>query len=480
LTDFAAVDLGAESGRVVRGRLADGRVDLSVAHRFANRPVRLPDGLHWNLLALFTEALAGLRRLDGPLAGVGVDTWGVDYALLDGSGRVLGLPFHYRDERTDGMVARAHARVPRSELYAATGIQTIPINTVFQLLADERTPALAAAERIALVPDLIALWLTGELANEITNASTTGLLDARAGTWARPLIERLGLPAAPFAGDPVEAGTTLGPVLGHHGIDAPVHAVASHDTASAFVAAPLRTRNAAILSSGTWSLLGLELDEPVLTPQASEFNLTNERGVDGTIRLLRNVMGLWLVQECAARWEASYEELQELARGARADVPLFDPDDEVLLRPGDMPARIAEACRAGGQEPPETRGEVVRSILVSLACKYRVVLDRLMRATGRDVEAIHVIGGGARNELLCRLTADLLGRPVLAGPVEATALGNVLVQARAVGELGSLAEMRAVAAASADPVVYEPRGDARETYERFLAVTGENLKETVA
>jgi rhamnulokinase len=475
LTDFAAVDLGAESGRVVRGRLADGRVSLDVVHRFANRPVRLPDGLRWNLLALFTETLEGLRRLEGSPAGVGVDTWGVDYALLDGENRVLGLPFHYRDDRTDGMIERAHDRVPREEMYAVTGIQTMPINTVFQLLADEGIPA----ERIALVPDLIALWLSGELANEITNASTTGLLDARSGTWARALIERLGLPAAPFAGDPVEAGTTLGRVLDHHGIDAPVHAVASHDTASAFVAAPLRTRNAAILSSGTWSLLGLELDAPVLTPQACEFNLTNERGVDGTIRLLRNVMGLWLVQECAARWGASYEELQELATTARADVPLFDPDDDALLRPGDMPARVADACRAGGQDPPEDRGEIVRSILVSLACKYRLVLERLQRVTGREVDVVHVIGGGARNELLCRLTADLLGRPVLAGPVEATALGNVLVQARAVGELGSLADIRAVAAASAAPAVYEPSSDADATFQRFLSVTGQNVKETV-
>jgi rhamnulokinase len=479
LSEFAAVDLGAESGRVVRGTFDGDRVTLDVAHRFRNVPVPLPDGLRWNLLALFTEILAGLRRLDAPLDGVAVDTWGVDYALLDDAGRVLGLPFHYRDARTDGMIDRAHARVPREELYGVTGIQTMPINTVFQLLADEGTPAFAAAARIALVPDLISLWLSGELVNEATNSSTTGLLDARSGTWARALIERLGLPAAPFAGDPVEAGTTLGPVLGHHGIGAPVHAVASHDTASAFAAAPLRTPNAAILSSGTWSLLGLELDAPVLSPQACELNLTNERGVDGTIRLLRNVMGLWLVQECAARWGASYDELHELAAAAGPDVPLFDPDDDRLLRPGDMPARIAEACRAGGQEPPEDRGAIVRSILVSLACKYRVVLDRLVRATGRDVDVIHVIGGGARNALLCRLTADLLGRRVLAGPVEATALGNVLVQARAVGELGSLADIRAVAAASADPVVYEPSADGGETYQRFLAVTGQNVKETV-
>ena len=482
MPDFAAVDLGAESGRVVRGRFDGERVTLDVAHRFDNRPVRLPDGLRWNLLGLLREIVVGLRGLDGPLAGVGVDTWGVDYALLDERGRVLGLPFHYRDSRTDGMVARAHERVPRMELYEVTGIQTMPINTIFQLLADGGSHALAGAARIALVPDLISSWLSGELVNEVTNASTTGLLDARSGTWAGALVERLGLPAAPFEADPVEPGITLGPLLDHHEVDAPLHVVASHDTASAYVAAPLRGSRAAVLSSGTWSLLGLELDDPVLTAQACEYNLTNERGVNGTIRLLRNVMGLWLVQECATRWTASYEELAGLAAAARPDVPLFDPDDEGLLRPGDMPARIADACAALGQEPPGERGEIVRSILTSLACKYRLVLERLEAVTGRDVDVVHVIGGGVRTELLCALTADVLGRPVLAGPVEATALGNVVVQARAVGELGSLADMRAVAAASAEPTVFEPAADraaADATYERFLAVTGQTASEAV-
>ena len=476
MTDFAAIDLGAESGRVVRGSFDGERMALELAHRFQNRPVRLPDGLHWNLLALFTEAVDGLRGLDVPLRGVGVDTWGVDYALLDRRGGLLGLPFHYRDSRTEGMIARADARVPPAERYDVTGIQTMPINTVFQLLADSRA---AVAERIALVPDLLAYWLCGELANEVTNASTTGLLDARSGTWAHGMIERLGLPAAPFAGEPVEAGMTLGPVHSHHGIAAPVHAVASHDTASAFVAAPIRSPRAAILSSGTWSLLGLELDAPVLTDQARGFNLTNERGVDGTIRLLRNVMGLWLVQECRRAWDASYEELQELAARARADVPLFDPDDDRFLRPGDMPARIAAACREAGQPAPAGRGEIVRSVIASLACKYRLVLERLERVTGREIEVVHLIGGGARNDLLCRLTADVLGRRVLAGPVEATALGNVLVQARATGELSSLADMRSVAAASVEPRTFEPADDTGGTYERFLTVTGQMAKETV-
>jgi rhamnulokinase len=481
---YAAVDLGAESGRVVLGRLGSNGVALEVVHRFPNRPVQLPDGLRWNLLALFSEALTGLARAarSAHLRGIGVDAWGVDYALLDARDRVLGLPFHYRDRRTEGMIARARLRVPADEMYAVTGIQTMPINTVFQLLADEGSAALDRAERIALVPDLFALWLTGTLANEATAASTTGLLDARSGIWARGIIERLGLPSRPFEGHPVEPGTTLGPALRHHEDVAglAVHAVGGHDTASAFAAAPIRSARSAILSSGTWSLLGLQLSQPVLTPQAAAFNLTNERGIDGTIRLLKNVMGLWLVQECRRHWEASggpgdYDELHRLAAEAPADIPLFDPDQEVFLPPGDMPARIADACRATGQPSPAGPGELVRSTLVSLACKYRLVLDWLRRVSGQEVEVVHVIGGGARNTLLCRLTADLLGLPVHAGPVEATALGNVLVQARATGELASPAELRAMAAASAEPSVFEPdpdRGAADATYQRFLAVTG--------
>jgi rhamnulokinase len=477
---YAAVDLGAESGRVVLGRLEGGRVRLEEVHRFENRPVRLPDGLRWNLLALFAESLRGLceaaRR--APLKGIGVDAWGVDYALLDGHDRVLGLPFHYRDPRTEGMIDAAHSLIDRGELYGVTGIQTMPINTVFQLLADRGTPALAAAARIAMVPDLFNLWLTGKLANESTIASTTGLLDARTGRWARDVVARLGLPTSPFAGAPVEPGTTLGPTLAHHeGIGGvPVHVVAAHDTASAFAAAPLRSPDAAVLSSGTWSLLGVELDGPRLDARAADFNLTNERGVDGTIRLLRNVMGLWLLQECRRHWNGpDYDELHRLAEAAPAGVPLFDPDDDAFIAPGDMPERIAAACRAAGQPAPEGQGEVVRSILTSLACKYRLVLERLERASGRRVDIVHVIGGGARSELLCRLTADVLGRPVLAGPVEATALGNVLVQARAAGELGSLRELRELAAASAAPTRYEPDEDreaAEAVFHRFLTATG--------
>jgi rhamnulokinase len=469
LTDFGAIDLGASSGRVFVGRLDDGRVALEELHRFANQPVRLPDGLHWDVVHLYAEALGALRDT-GDLDGVGVDTWGVDYGLLDERGRLLGLPYHYRDDRTEGTVERAFARVPADELYATTGIQTLPINTVFQLLAEADGPALAAAERIALLPDLLAYWLSGELANERTNASTTGLLDARGGEWALEIVERLGLPARPF-GALCEPGTELGPARELGGV--PVYTVASHDTASAYVATPLAGEHAAVLSSGTWSLLGVELAEPALGDAAREANLTNERGVDGTIRLLRNVMGLWLEQECAREWGASFEALHEAAFDAPADVPLFDPDADELLRPGDMPARIAAAC---GRDDL-SRGEIVRSIFTSLACRYRAVVERLEDVARREIRTLHVIGGGARNRLLCQLAADLTGREVLAGPVEATALGNILVQARAAGELGSLTDMRAVAAASSETTTYEPAMGADEADAIYRRFPDANVKE---
>ncbi len=484
---LAAIDLGAESGRVAVGCLDGERVTLEIAHRFANRPLWLPDGLHWNLPSLFAEALRGLgaAAADGALHGIGVDAWGCDYALLDGAGRVLGLSFHYRDERTSPEVmARAHARVDREELYARTGIQIMPINTVYQLSAEAGGAAASVAERIALIPDLFGQWLTGSLANEVTVASTTGLLDATDARWATDLIERLGLPSRPFAREVVEPGVELGPVLARH-LDvgapagAPVRTVAGHDTASAFAAAPLAGPGGAVLSSGTWSLLGLELAQPQLGPDAAAYNLTNERGIGDTVRLLRNVMGLWLVQECRREWTVAgvapaYEELHELARRARPDVAVFDPDHESLLAAGGMPRRIAELCASLGQDAPADRGETLRAILTSLACKYRLVLAQLEAVSGRRVDTVHAVGGGARNTLLCQLTADLLGCEVLAGPVEATALGNVLVQALALGELASLAELRELSARSASPQRFEPAapGRALETYQRFLAVTG--------
>jgi rhamnulokinase len=485
---LGAVDLGAESGRVVVGRFDGERVALQVAHRFPNQPVWLPDGLYWDLPWLFAQALHGLGVAagDGALDGVGVDAWGCDYALLDEQERMLGLPFHYRDRRTTpDVITRAHARVERAELYRRTGIQTMPINTVFQLSAEADRAAASAADRIALIPDLLGLWLTGTLVNEETIASTTGLLEAHGRHWALDLIGRLGLPPRPFTGEVVQPGFVIGSVLEQHrdragaATGAPVQSVAGHDTASAFAAAPLLSHHAAVLSSGTWSLLGVELDEPQLGDDAAALNLTNERGVAGTVRLLRNVMGLWLVQACRRAWgthglQRDYDELHHLAGRARPDVSLFDPDDESLLRGGDMPARISALVRDSGQRVPADDGELMRSILVSLACKYRLVLAQLELVTGRRFDTIHVVGGGARNALLCRLTADVTGREILAGPVEATALGNVLVQAMGLGEITDLAQLRAVAARSISAERYEPErsGQAEEIYQRFLTVTG--------
>jgi rhamnulokinase len=486
---LVAVDLGAESGRVMLGRLSDDRIVLDAAHRFANRPLWLPDGLHWNLPELFAQVLQGLGAAAaqaGRLDGIGVDTWGCDYGLLDRGGRLLGLPFHYRDGRTSStLMGAVHERVDRDELYRRTGIQTMPINTVFQLSAEKGEATAAIAERIALMPDLIGLWLTGELLNETTIASTTGLLDARGQRWATDLVDRLGLPGRPFAGHVTDHGVTLGPVLPGHGdaagaaAGAIVRTVAGHDTASAFAAAPLQSPHGAVLSSGTWSLLGLELDDCELGADAAACNLTNERGVAGTVRLLRNVMGLWLVQECRRAWQRDgaprdYGQLQEMASTAAPDVPLFDPDDASLLRGGDMPTRIGRLCAEAGQAEPRTRGELLRSILVSLACKYRLVLEQLRAVAKRRIEVVHVVGGGARNTLLCQLTADLLECPVLAGPVEATGLGNVLVQAMAIGQISSLAELRELACRSVVPDRFEPSDaqPAHETYRRFLAVTG--------
>jgi rhamnulokinase len=474
VTEHLAIDLGAGSGRAIRGRLDGDRLAVHEVRRFATPTVQLTDGLHWEVDRIFGAVREAIAQAP-EAATVGIDTWGVDYGLIDRDGALLAPPFHYRDARAAPAIARAFARVARDELYAATGIHTLAINTIFQLVAEDPDGPLAAAEHVLLMPDLLAFWLTGRPANEITAASTTGLLDARTGRWALALIERLGLPARPFR-DLVEPGAALGPVLPAHAIgrDVEVLAVAGHDTASAFAATPLAGPDAAVISSGTWSIVGMELDAPVLDPLAEALELTNERGVDGTTRLEHNVMGLWLVQECARAWDADHAELERLATDASPHTPLFDPDAPELLAPGDMPARLAAACTALGQRAPATRGALVRAILTSLACKYRLVVERLECVTGRRVGTLHVVGGGSRNRLLCRLTADIAGRPVLAGPVEASAMGNLLLQARACGELATLADLRAVVARSAPMESYEPapeRDRWEATYGRFVALT---------
>ena len=465
-----AFDLGAESGRTMLGRFDGNTLTVEDGRRFANRAVRLPDGLYWDALGLFAEVCAALAETREPIRSIGIDSWGVDFGLLDEDGALVGNPLHHRDGRGAGAVAEAFARVPREEIYDATGIQIMPINTLFQLLALEGSTALERAETLLLVPDLLGYWLTGERRAEATNASTTQLLDVRSGDWAYGLIRRLGIPNRLFP-PVVEAGSIVG-TLRDGGT--PLVAVASHDTASAVVAVPARSSAAAYISSGTWSLVGVELDTPVVTPRALAANLTNERGFGGTIRLLKNVMGLWLVQECRRAWGApGYAELVRLAEAAPAGGPLFDPDLPELLAPRDMPGRLAALC--GIDERPV----LLRAIFESLACKYRLVLGEIEDVTGAPIDTVHVIGGGANNEFLCRLTANVTGRAVLAGPVEAAALGNLLVQLHAFGEVGSLSELRELVRRSTDVRTYEPDGDERWTalYERFSTLVE---KEVVA
>ncbi|BDG60414.1 rhamnulokinase [Caldinitratiruptor microaerophilus] len=485
----AAVDLGAESGRVVLGAFDGERLTVREVHRFPNAPLRLPTGLHWNLPGLYQSILEGLRRAareDGsPVRSVGVDTWGVDFALVDRTGALIGLPFHYRDARTGGMVAVAEAAVGREEIFRRTGIQFMEINTLYQLLAMTRggAPALQAADRLLMIPDLLHYWLTGSMANEWTNATTTQCVSVETGTWDRDLLGRLGIPTH-FLPDLCPPGTDLGPlapaVAEETGCgEARVVVPATHDTASAVAAVPGEGEHVAYVSSGTWSLVGVVASRPAVTEAALRINVTNEGGLGGSYRVLKNVMGLWLVQQiqrALARGgeEYTYEALTRLAGEAAGAPALFDPDDPAFLRPGDMPARIREACQRTGQAAPETVGGMVRSTLVSLACKYRWVLDRLEELLGRRLTAVHVVGGGSRNSLLCRLTADITGRTVWAGPAEATAIGNLLVQLTALGHLGSPADYPAVVRSSFPPQAYEPGGGeaAEETYRRWREVTG--------
>jgi len=475
---FAAVDLGASSGRVMVAEVGPDRLELTEAHRFPNDPVRVGGSLHWDVLRLFHEILAGLRELrDAPPAGVGVDSWAIDYGLLDAAGELLGNPFAYRDGRTDGVAGRVHETLPFAELYRRTGLQYLPFTTIYQLAA-EPPERLAAAARLLLVPDLVTYWLTGRAGAEVTNASTTGLLDVGTGTWATDLAAAVGVPERllpPLRHPGDVAGTLLPAVAAETGLPAAtaVTAVGSHDTASSVVAVPAADDDFAYVSCGTWSLVGVELDAPVLTDAGRAANFTNEGGVDGRVRYLRNVMGLWLLQESIRTWERTRERAgtSDGAAPRRSDLPgllaaaealppgpVIDPDDPRFLPPGDMPARIAAACREAGLPEPPTPAHVVRCILDSLAAAYARAVADARRLTGRSVRVVHLVGGGALNEPLCRLTADACGLPVLAGPVEATALGNVLVQARAQGAVtGDLAGLRALVRRTQAVRRYDPR-----------------------
>jgi rhamnulokinase len=457
--------------------------------RFPNEPVRAGGTLHWDILGLYRSVCSGLAAAASAfsLASAGIDTWGVDYGLLDAAGALVGNPVHYRDSRTDGVTVP----VPAETLYAVSGIQHLPINTIYQLAAAAGTPALSAARTLLLIPDLLAYWLTGAVGAEVTNASTTGLLDVTTRTWATGLIEQAGIPPGIFP--PLrQPGDLIGPITaGRAGVGSgggaggpgafagggaepvPLVAVGSHDTASAVVAVPASGPHFAYISSGTWSLVGMELTRPVLTEQSRLANFTNEAGLDGTVRYLRNVTGLWLLQECVRTWGGSVEsaatpearplDLGSLLAAAAREKPLLfvvDADDPVFLPPGDMPARICSWLSARGLPAPGTPAQLVRCILDSLALAYRRALLDAQSLSGQHADVVHIVGGGSRNDLLCQLTADATGLPVVAGPAEATALGNVLVQARALGAAPpTLPGMRAILRSCLALRTFAPAGD---------------------
>ncbi len=493
-TGFLAVDLGASSGRVMMGRVRGGRIRLAEVHRFPNGPVRIPDPggrgqrLHWDVLRIWEEIKTGLglaiEEHGADLVSIGVDTWGVDFALLDRMGGMLSNPYHYRDDRTEGMMEEAFRRVGRREIYERTGIQFLPLNTVYQLLAlvVADGPILEAAETLLTMPDLFNYWLTGRQAGEFTNVTTTQCYDPREGDWAWPLLERLGIPTHVFP-EIIPSATCLGDLLpavaeevGTTGLS--VIAPACHDTGSAVAAVPAAGSRFAYISSGTWSLMGAELPAPEISPEALACGFTNEGGVEGTFRFLKNIAGLWLLEECRRTWARqgetlSYDTLTQMAAEADPLVSLIDVDGPDFAKPGDMPERIRRHCWKMGQPVPQSKGAVVRCVLESLALKYRWVLDKLEEVLGYRLEPVHIVGGGSQNGLLNQLAADACQRPVIAGPVEATATGNVVTQAMALGRIGSVKEGRQIVRDSFDLVSYEPAdgGPWDEAYQRWMATS---------
>ena len=485
-TRYLALDLGAESGRAIVGTFDGKKLTLQEVHRFSNGPVKVRGRMYWDALRLFAEMKAGLKQAvekHGKLESLGIDTWGVDFGLLDTRGDLLGNPVHYRDSRTDGMVAAAFKLVPRAALYRATGIQFMQLNSVFQLLALARakSPQLAQAQRLLFMPDLFNYWFTGRAVIERTIASTSQCLNPQTGRWATPMLQKLGIPTK-ILGALVEPGDVLGPLAaevaeetGAHGLK--VVTPGGHDTACAVAAVPAAVKNYAYLSSGTWSLMGMELERPVVTEASLKYNFTNEGGVCNTIRFLKNISGLWLVQECRRTWAAQgealdYAALTKQATAAQSLTAFVDPNHPDFLSAGDMPARIQKFCKRTGQPVPQTKGAIVRVALESLAMKYRWVLERLEELTGQPAEVLHMVGGGTQNKLLNQLAANAVGRPVITGPIEATAVGNILMQLLATKQIKSLAEGRRIVRASFPTDTYEPQNAAvwRDAYARFLKI----------
>lgn len=465
---YLAIDLGAESGRAILGGLFDGKLAVDELHRFPNTPLHESGGLSWDAWKLWHEIQRGIeaavseRRV--ALDGVGVDTWGVDFGLLGPDGTLLEKPRHYRDHRNNGMMEKLWEIVPRDEVFGYTGIQMMQINSLYQLYSMKLAgaPAFASARRLLHIPDLFNYWLTKSAKSEATIASTSQFFNPTSMAWATELFKRLDLPAEILC-PIVPPGTLLGSMI--EPPHAPVYTVGGHDTASAVAAVPAAEgNNWCYISSGTWSLMGVETAQPVINEHSLRLNYTNEVGVGGRIRVLKNIAGLWLLQECRRAWslegsEYTYDELTRMAAEARPFSAQIDPD--AFLEPGEMPRKIADHCRARGQEPPATHGEYARAILESLALRYRQVLDDLETLSGRRIEIIHIVGGGSRNRVLNQFVADCTGRIVIAGPGEATAIGNILVQAMGAGELRDLDEIRAVVRRSFALEIYESKSSAQ-------------------
>ncbi len=481
--NYLAIDLGAESGRAIVGSVTDKHLVIEETHRFPNFPVVLPSGLHWDVLRLWSDIKTGIgvssEKFSHQISSIALDTWGVDFALLDRQDLLLSNPYHYRDHRTDGMIEESFKRVSRENIYKSTGIQFMKLNTLYQLLSMviSKSPIIDIADCMLNMPDLFNFWLCGSKLSEFSIATTTQCFNPSTMNWAYGLLENLAIPTHIFP-EVVQPGTILGllweTLAEETNLDRiPVVAPACHDTGSAVVAIPAGNEQFAWISSGTWSIMGVNSSQPVINHESLAFNFTNEGGVFDTWRLSKNIMGLWLVQECKREWNMSYDEITKLAREAPRFKSVIDVDDELFLHPGDMPERIRQYCLNTNQHVPETPGEMIRIVLESLALKYRLVLEQLEKLGGHTLDPIHIIGGGTKNKLLNQLTADATGRRVITGPVEATAIGNVVMQAIALGHLDSLTEARDLIRRSFDVEKYHPKPDFRwdELYARLLERT---------
>lgn len=480
-----AFDFGASSGRAILGSYENGKISLQEVHRFSNDPVKVGDTLYWDVLRLFYEIKQGIvkAKIAGGFDSIGIDTWGVDFGLIDKEGRLLENPVHYRDLRTKGLVEEAFKTIPKEKLYGITGIQFMELNTLFQLIAlrRQRPQLLERADKMLFMPDLFAYFLTGKMCAEYSIASTSQIIDLETRSWSKEILESFDIPQSLFA-PIVEPGTVLGEltddICEECGVDkVPVISVCGHDTQSAITAVPCVEGDFAFLSSGTWSLFGTEIEKPIVNEKSLEINITNEGGFDGTTGLLKNIIGLWLIQESRRQWQRegedySYAQLEKLALEAEPFKCFIDPDAPEFTPQGNIPGRVREFCKKTGQYVPETVGEIMRCIYESLAMKYRFTFENLCDCTGKDYPVIHVIGGGTKDGLLCKMTADSCNREVKAGPIEATVMGNVAVQLMSDGTLGGISQARQAVADSEELKIYKPESadDWKKAYPDFLKI----------